>query len=283
MTATELHRATEPELAPPRRAFDQDWRRLARMGGVAVFGQLFIALSGMPVRLDERLVIESVLSLGYLFVGVIPVVVGHRLGRQIRREGVPMHAVGRHELFGGALVGAVAGAGLSGLVLMLTHFDLREPLVNWSPAAPRPAQLRQRPHLRGADLARDRRCGRIRGRWPPAAAGPRAAGGARHGGHRAHGLDIGATGGRRRQRHRSRIGCRLVLRPAERGHSQRRNRAGRRFRPAGAGGSGPDQTDPRPGSRPSRARLAPGPTCCCYPATAAVPDRPAAARGQAHQ
>ena len=133
MTATELHRATEPELAPPRRAFDQDWRRLARMGGVAVFGQLFIALSGMPVRLDERLVIESVLSLGYLFIGVIPVVVGHRLGRQIRREGVPMHAVGRHELFGGALVGAVAGAGLSALVLMLTHFDLREPLVNWSP------------------------------------------------------------------------------------------------------------------------------------------------------
>ena len=133
MTATELHRAPEPELAPPRRAFDQDWRRLARMGGVAVLGQLFIALSGMPVRLDERLVIESVLSLGYLFAGVIPVVVGYRLGRQVRREGVPMHAVGRHELVGGALVGAMAGAGLSGLVLMLTHFDLREPLVNWSP------------------------------------------------------------------------------------------------------------------------------------------------------
>ena len=133
MTTTELHRAPGPELAPPRRASDQDWRRLARMGGVAILGQMFIALSGMPVRLDERLVIESVLSLGYLFAGVIPVVVGHRLGRQVRREGVPIHAVGRHELVGGALVGAVAGAGLSALVLMLTHFDLREPLVNWSP------------------------------------------------------------------------------------------------------------------------------------------------------
>ena len=133
MTATAVRHDPAPEVGPPRRARDQDWRRLARMGGVAVFGQLFIALSGMPVRLDERLVIESVLSLGYLFVGVIPVVVGHRLGRQVRREGVPIHAVGRHELFGGALVGAVAGAGLSGLVLMLTHFDLREPLVNWSP------------------------------------------------------------------------------------------------------------------------------------------------------
>ena len=133
MTATELHRAPEPELAPPRRAFDQDWRRLARMGGIAAFSQMFIALSGMPVRLDERLVIESVLSLGFLFIGVIPIVVGHRQGRQIRREGVLTHKAGRYELFGGTLVGALAAAGLSVLVLLLTHFDLREPLVNWSP------------------------------------------------------------------------------------------------------------------------------------------------------
>ena len=133
MTATDVRHDPAPELGLPRRALDQDWRRLARMGGVTVFAQMFIALSGMPVRLDERLIIESVLSIGYLFIGAIPVVVGHRLGRQIRREGVPVHAAGRHELFGGTLVGALAGGGLSVLVLLLTHFDLREPLVNWSP------------------------------------------------------------------------------------------------------------------------------------------------------
>ena len=135
MTATEMRPGSvpEPEASPARRALDQDWRRLGRMGGVAAFVQVFIALSAMPVRLDERLVIESVLSLGYVFIGAIPIVTGHRLSRQIRREGVPIHKAGAYELFGGALVGALAAAGLSLLVVLITHFDIREPLVNWSP------------------------------------------------------------------------------------------------------------------------------------------------------
>ena len=135
MTATEMRPGAvpAPEMAPPRRALDQDWRRLFRMGGMAAFVQMFIALSAMPVRLDERLVIESILSLGFVFIGAIPIVVGNRISRQVRREGVPIHKAGPYELFGGALVGTVAAAGLSVLVLLLTHFDLREPLVNWSP------------------------------------------------------------------------------------------------------------------------------------------------------
>ena len=137
MTATEMRPGPgpgpEPELAPPRRVLAQDWRRLVRMGAGAAFVQVFIALSAMPVRLDERLVIESILSLGYVFVGAIPIVVGNRIGRQARLEGVSIHKAGGHELLGGTLVGLLAGGGLSALVAMLTHFDLREPLVNWSP------------------------------------------------------------------------------------------------------------------------------------------------------
>ncbi|MCY3805228.1 MAG: branched-chain amino acid ABC transporter permease [bacterium] len=134
MTATEMRPGPpEEELAPPRRARDLDWRRLGRLGGVAAFVEMFISLSAMPVRLDERLVIESILSLGYVFIGAIPIVVGHRIGRQVKLEGVPIHRPGRYELIGGALVGTLAGAGLSLLVVLITHFDIREPLVNWSP------------------------------------------------------------------------------------------------------------------------------------------------------
>ncbi len=135
MTATEMRPGTapEPELAPPRRALDQNWRRLVRMGAVAALVEVFIALSGMPVRLDERPVIVSILSLGYVFIGAIPIVVGNRIGRQVRREGVPIHKAGGYELLAGTLAGAIAGAGLSVLVALLTHFDIREPLVNWSP------------------------------------------------------------------------------------------------------------------------------------------------------
>ena len=124
---------TEPELAPPRPALAQDWRRLVRMGAIAGFGQIFIALSNMPVRLDERVIVKPVLSLGYLALLILPFAAGHRVGHQVRREGVPTFAAGAHEALGGGACGALTGGGLSLLAVLLTNFDLRDPLVNWSP------------------------------------------------------------------------------------------------------------------------------------------------------
>ena len=123
----------EPELAPARPALAQDWRRLVRMGAIAAFGQVFIALSNMPVRLDERVIVKPVLSLGYLALLILPFAAGHRVGHQVRREGVPTFAAGAHEALGGAACGALTGGGLSLLAVLLANFDLREPLVNWSP------------------------------------------------------------------------------------------------------------------------------------------------------
>ena len=123
----------EPELAPARPALAQDWRRLVRMGAIAAFGQVFIALSNMPVRLDERVIVKPVLSLGYLALLILPFAAGHRVGHQVRREGVPTFAAGAHEALGGAACGALTGGGLSLLAVLLDNFDLREPLVNWSP------------------------------------------------------------------------------------------------------------------------------------------------------
>ncbi len=126
MTAAAMH-------APPRPLLAQDWRRLARMGAIAAVAQMFIALSNMPVRLDDRVIVKPVLSLGYLTLLVVPFAAGHRAGHQIEREGVPVHAAGEHEVAGGAVCGALAGGGLSLLAVLLANFDLREPLVNWSP------------------------------------------------------------------------------------------------------------------------------------------------------
>ncbi len=123
----------EAPLAAPRPAFAHDWRRIARMGSIAAFGQIFIALSNMPVRLDERLIVKPVLSLGYLVLLILPFAVGYRQGHQIKREGVLTYAPGPNEVVGGVCCGALAGGGLSLLAVLITHFDLREPLVNWSP------------------------------------------------------------------------------------------------------------------------------------------------------
>ena len=139
MTATlppETGAAGSPDqtpLAPSRPVLDQDWRRLARMGAVGAVAQIFIALSNMPVRLDERVVVKPVLSLGYLTLLVVPFAAGYRAGHQIKREGMPQYAAGAHEVAGGAACGALAGGGLSLLAVLLANFDLREPLVNWSP------------------------------------------------------------------------------------------------------------------------------------------------------
>ncbi len=119
--------------APPRPPFAQDWRRIARMGAIGAIGQIFISLSNMPVKLDGRAIIEGVLSLGYLSLVVLPLASGSRVGHQIRREGVPHHRPGAHEIIGGAACGALVGGGLSLLAVLIANFDLREPLVNWSP------------------------------------------------------------------------------------------------------------------------------------------------------
>ena len=123
----------EAPRAEHRSAFGHDWRRIARMGSVAALGQVFIALSNMPVRLDERVIVKPVLSLGYLVLLILPFAVGYREGHQIKREGVPVYAPGANEVVGGFVCGAIAGGGLSLLAVLLANFDLRDPLVNWSP------------------------------------------------------------------------------------------------------------------------------------------------------
>ena len=119
--------------APPRPPFAQDWHRIARMGAIGAIGQIFISLSNMPVKLDGRAIIEGILSLGYLSLVVLPLAAGSRVGHQLRREGVPFHRPGAHEVIGGAACGALVGGGLSLLAVLIANFDLREPLVNWSP------------------------------------------------------------------------------------------------------------------------------------------------------
>ena len=108
MTVTDTGRS---ELTPARPVSDQDWRRLVRMGAVGAVAQMFIALSNMPVRLDERVIVKPVLSLGYLTLLIVPFAAGHRVGHQIKREGMPVYAAGAREVAGGAACGAIAGGG----------------------------------------------------------------------------------------------------------------------------------------------------------------------------
>ena len=121
------------ELAAPRNAFDQDWMKLLRVGSIVALAQAFIALSGMPVGLDKRTMIEPILSLGYLSLLWLPFLIGYSVGNEVVLEGMTAHAKGAREAVAGLIIGIAAGLGLSIMVLLLDNFDLRDPLVNWSP------------------------------------------------------------------------------------------------------------------------------------------------------
>ena len=110
------------------------WRRVIRIGALGAAGQVFISLSGMPVRLNVREIIVPILSLGYVAVLAVPLVVGILLGRRPRHSEFMERPPSKTDLLMGATVGGLmAGGGLSVLVLLLANFDLRDPLINWSP------------------------------------------------------------------------------------------------------------------------------------------------------
>ena len=117
-----------------QRHLSKTWTRIFRVGAVAAFGQVFVALSGMPVRLDVREIVVPVLSLGYVVVLVAPLVVGLLLARRPEHEAFLEKPPSRRDLLVGATAGGlIAGGGLSMLVLLIVNFDLRDPLINWSP------------------------------------------------------------------------------------------------------------------------------------------------------
>ncbi len=120
-------------LAPARGVLDQDWRKIVNYGLLLALAEVFIALANMPVGLDDFILIEPILSLGYVSLLWLPLLLGYSIGTEKVLEGVTSHAKGAREVVAGACVGLIGGGGVSGLVLLLDNFDLRDPLVNWSP------------------------------------------------------------------------------------------------------------------------------------------------------
>ncbi len=116
-----------------RAPLDQDWRRVVGSGLIGALAMVFISLVGMPVGLDPRLVVDPYLSLGYLSLLWIPVVIGFSTTVEVVLEGVATTKKGGRDVLAGAVAGLISGAGISLLIVLLDNFNLRDPLVNWSP------------------------------------------------------------------------------------------------------------------------------------------------------
>ncbi len=132
MSAAFAEEETAEEL-PARRPLDQDWRKLLNYGLLLALALVFVALTNMPVKLDRRMLIEPIFSMGYLSLLWLPAAFGSLACREPVLAGVARHAKGSREVLAGALVGLIGGTGLSILTLLLDNYNLRDPLVNWSP------------------------------------------------------------------------------------------------------------------------------------------------------
>jgi len=117
----------------PSSILDQDWRKVLRWGLICGGALIAICLVGMPVEMDRRAIIERYLSLGYLTVLFIPVLVGWVASTQVVLEGVEARKQGLFDLVTGFVVGAIGGGCLALLMVALDSWNLRDPLVNWSP------------------------------------------------------------------------------------------------------------------------------------------------------
>jgi len=109
------------------------WRKQTRFAMVGALSSVFVALAGMPVGLDRRSIVYPVLSMGYLSLLWIPFVLARLAGTETVLEGMVARPRGTKDLLAGAFVGLGSAGGLALLMVLIQNFDLRDPLINWSP------------------------------------------------------------------------------------------------------------------------------------------------------
>ena len=120
-------------LAPSGPSVALDWRRVLLWGGICALSLVSVSLIGLPVGMNKRILIEPVLSLGYLFLLWIPLVFGYVATTVVVLEGVEARKSGIADLLAGLTAGLMGGIGLTLLMVGLDTVNIRKPLVNWSP------------------------------------------------------------------------------------------------------------------------------------------------------
>ena len=88
---------------------DQDWRKLVTYGIVTACTLIFIALSNMPVALDDFDLIADRFTLGDLSLYWLLLVIGVVVGKEAVLEGMATHAKGARDVVSGAIAGVFAG------------------------------------------------------------------------------------------------------------------------------------------------------------------------------
>jgi branched-chain amino acid transport system permease protein len=110
-----------------------DVGKTVRAGVIAAVVLSFVAAVGMVETFNGRMIVDGLLSLGFLAAFWYVPVAAYNVSRQKVLEGVETHPAGTSNVVAGVLVGAIAGTGLWLFIVLVDSFDLREVFIRLSP------------------------------------------------------------------------------------------------------------------------------------------------------
>ncbi len=113
-----------PAAVAGRPASDVDWSRVQRMGALAGLLLMFTSGIGMVTILDQRMVIDPWLSLGYVSLLWIPVALGAIAAYERTPDGGDAPTKGERDLLAGMVTGALGGLFFSLFIVIIDRFDL---------------------------------------------------------------------------------------------------------------------------------------------------------------
>ncbi|MFZ0014673.1 MAG: branched-chain amino acid ABC transporter permease, partial [Acidimicrobiia bacterium] len=129
MTATTVPIAAGPHVANKTRT-----RQIVRVGALIGAGMVYVAATGMLATFNHRLVIDPILSMGYLVLFGVPFVFGLGFSRRKKLEGVEVEPPSSADVVNAALAGLFGGL-IPALFAFLVDVapELRSTFPNWSP------------------------------------------------------------------------------------------------------------------------------------------------------
>jgi branched-chain amino acid transport system permease protein len=126
--------ATAQTVLPTRTLTKESGREVIRVASIAGLTMIFVSAIGMLVAFNERMIIDPVLSMGYLVLFSIPVFAGRRFTKREALEGLEVAPLSGGDVLKAASAGALAGFFLASFALIVETFpDLRNTFPNLSP------------------------------------------------------------------------------------------------------------------------------------------------------